>query len=144
MAQNHSKTNCYPSKYSPGNFVTPSQFVVETICEVKARAEGKDLPIHFWELEEWRKFFRQQIPTANQLVKKYSAQAIVRVLKASRNKNTWSLRAPWLEEQFATEQKQLEKENMQAGEELIQTLVENPVVGRPTKKGVLDKLDDNN
>ncbi len=147
MAKDQSTTNCYPSKYSPGNFVTPAQFVVETICELKARAEGKDLPIHFWELDEWRKFYRQQIPTAHQLLKYYSANAIVRVLKAPRNKNTYSLRAPWLVEQFKTEQAKLERENIGAGEKLINVLEANTIVkGRPKRgMGTIDKLrlDDN-
>ncbi len=147
MSQNRTDKSNYPSKYSPGGWITASQYIVEVLCEIKARAEGKDLPIHFYELDEWGKFYRQQIPTAHQLLKYYSANAIVRVLKAPRNKNTYSLRAPWLVEQFKTEQAKLERENIGAGEKLINVLEANTIVkGRPKRgMGAIDKLrlDDN-
>jgi len=91
----------YKSRYTPEPlFIHAAQYLCEYICELKARKEKKDLPFYFWELKEWKEYFRSQIHTANQLLKKYKMAAILEVLKDKKNYNTYSLRAPWLQTQF--------------------------------------------
>ena len=100
MGQKRTEKSRYQSRYSPKGYVTAAQYICEMICEAKARSEGKELPFKFWELEEWAKFFRSQINSANSLLKKYSEKAILAVLKDNKNSKTYSLRANWLIPQF--------------------------------------------
>jgi hypothetical protein len=88
--------NSYPSKYSNGKNVSAAQFITEIICENKAITEKKDLHYKFWTNKEWSKFYRNQIGTAHKLLKKYSANAIIKALKHTKARNIYSLRAPHL------------------------------------------------
>ena len=100
MGKKRTEKSRYESKYSPDGYVTPAQYICEIICEAKARTEGKELPFKFWQLDEWAKFYRSQINSANSLLKKYSDKAILAVLKDGKNSKTFSLRAKWLIPQF--------------------------------------------
>ena len=86
----------YISKYSNGKEVSAAQYITELICENKAKQEKKDLHYRFWSIKEWSKFYRNQIATANKLVKKYNEQAIIRALKTKDGERIYSLRAPHL------------------------------------------------
>lgn len=88
--------NSYPSKYSNGKNVSAAQFITEIICENKAITERKDLHYKFWTNKEWSKFYRNQIGTAHELLKKYSPSAIIKALKNTKARNIYSLRAPHL------------------------------------------------
>lgn len=87
----------YPSRYSPGKLVSAAQYIVEFVCEKKAKREGKDLPTQFWQLKEWATFYRSQIHTANQLVKKHGAEAVIAAVKNPKGFWMYSLRAPGFE-----------------------------------------------
>lgn len=97
--------NKYPSRYSPGKMVTASQYIVEYICEKKAKREGKDLPTQFWVLPEWAKFYKSQIHTANALVKKYGAEVVLSAVKNEQSSWMYSLRAPGFEAIILTERR---------------------------------------
>lgn len=86
----------YPSKYSNNKTVTSAQYIVELICENKAKIEKRDLYFRFWTNSEWSKYYRDQISTANKLIKKYSDKAIIQALKSPRASKIYSLRAPHL------------------------------------------------
>lgn len=86
----------YLSKYSNGKEVTAAQYITELICENKARKDKKDLHFRFWTNKEWAKYYRDQIATANKLVKKYKEQAIVAAIKHKDAEKIYSLRAPHL------------------------------------------------
>ena len=58
MAKNSSNKSRYPSRYSPGGWVSAPQYVTELICESKARQDKKDLPRKFWEDKDWEKYFK--------------------------------------------------------------------------------------
>lgn len=88
--------NKYISKYSNGREVTAAQYITEIICEKWAKVTGQDLHYRFWLNEKWQKHYKQQIPAANKLLKKYSAKAIVAALKDSKTDKTYSLRSPFL------------------------------------------------
>lgn len=98
----------YPSPSSPGEFVTAAQYIVELICQNKAEAdEVTALPVRFWRLPEWAKYFRSQTPAANKLLKKYDELAIIRALQDYRSRKTYSLRAPWLVRIIEEKQKEV-------------------------------------
>lgn len=103
----------YISKYSNGKYVTAAQFITELICENKAKQEKKDLYFKFWTTKEWSAFYRNQISSANKLVKQYNPQAIVRALKTTQASKIYSLRAPHLIPIIEQECELLEKENQQ-------------------------------
>jgi hypothetical protein len=86
----------YPSKYSNGKMVSAAQYITEIVCEHKAKREKKDLHYRFWVDKSWSRFYRDQIATANKLLKQYSAKAICMALNDDRASNIYSLRAPHL------------------------------------------------
>lgn len=98
MAKEQSKSNSYPSRYSPNGWVRSDQYIIELICEKKAATEKKDLPVKFWQDPEWSKFFKSQLRKCNILLKKYSADSIIKALQDKKSWNIYSLFAPWLED----------------------------------------------
>ncbi len=96
MAKEQTEKNRYKSRYSPQIWVHAAQYVTELICEKKAKVDKKDLPVKFWELPEWNKYFRNQIASANKLVKTYGEHAVIAALHDNRTWKTYSLRAKWL------------------------------------------------
>lgn len=86
----------YPSRYSNGKDVSAAQYITELICEHKANIEKLDLHYRFWTNKKWSKYYRNQIATANKLLQKYSAKAIVRALNDKKAEKIYSLRAPHL------------------------------------------------
>lgn len=101
----------YPSKYSNDKLVTPAQYITEIICENRAKKDGLDLHYRFWSSKEWSKFYRNQIASANKLVKEYDDVAIIRALKRPEASKIYSLRAPHLKSIIEQEQDKLSKEN---------------------------------
>lgn len=86
----------YISKYSNGKYVSPAQYITEMICENKAKIDKKDLHYRFWLNKEWSAFFRNQIATANKLVKTYGDKAVIKALKNDKASRIYSLRSPVL------------------------------------------------
>ena len=107
MASKRSDLSPYPSRYSPGAWITGAQYIVELVCEKLAKHKGKDLPIKFWEIKEWASAFRAQTRAVNQLCKKYDEQVIISVVK---EKNIFSLRAKWVEQVIQQKQKLFDQE----------------------------------
>tara|TARA_B100002019_G_C21274933_1_gene604912 strand:- start:11993 stop:12427 length:435 start_codon:yes stop_codon:yes gene_type:complete len=101
--------NKYPSKYSNGKLVSAAQFITEMICENKAIKDKKDLHYRFWTNKNWAAFYRNQIATANKLLKQYDAKAIIKALKSNKARRIYSLRAPHLLPIIETEQEILLK-----------------------------------
>jgi hypothetical protein len=88
----------YISKYSNGKKVSAAQYITEIICEHYAKKEKYDLHYRFWTTNKWSLYYRNQIATANQLIKKYEDTVIVRALNSDEAKNIYSLRAPHLKD----------------------------------------------
>jgi len=101
----------YPSRYSNGKQVTISQYITELICENKAKYDKEDLGYRFWTNPKWSKFYRDQIATANKLVKKYNGNAIIKALKNQKANKIYSLRAPGLIKLIEHEQDLIDKTN---------------------------------
>lgn len=97
MSKNRTEKSKYPSRYSPDGWVSAPQYITEFVCEKKAQKENKELPIKFWEISEWRKYFRYQITIANSLLKDFPEEAIIAALKDRRCWKTYSLRSPFLQ-----------------------------------------------
>jgi hypothetical protein len=134
--------NKYLSKYSNGKPVSSAQYITELICERKAIKDKKDLHYRFWLSKEWSVFFRNQIASANKLLKKYSDKAIVNALLTDKGKNIYSLRAPHLPPMIETEQHKLDSLNQSLSKNFDRkqnaTYAKNPIV----KKNIISKLKD--
>ena len=96
LAKSRSDKSRYPSRYSPGGWVSASQYITELVCEKKAQREKKELPMKFWEDKEWCKYYKYQITLANKLIKQHGEDAIVAALRDKRCWSTYSLRSPFL------------------------------------------------
>lgn len=138
MANEQSKKNCYPSKYSNNQWIRPDQYIIEIICEKKAKKDNIDLPLQFWKNKEWEKFFKSQLRKCRSLLKKYSHVAIVKALKDQRAYSIYSLFAPWLEDIIQSYQHEIDR---------VVVKQESPEMSignfyRKTKKTNLDILDE--
>jgi hypothetical protein len=128
----------YSSRYSNGKTVTAQQYITEIICENKAKIDKKDLYFRFWTNKEWSKFYRDQIATANKLVKKYSEQAIIKALQNPKASRIFSLRAPHLIPIIEYEQEQLSNQNTILSKEYDRS--DKKFEQRKNKSSVLSKL----
>lgn len=108
MAKQRTEKSKYPSRYSPNGFVTAAQWVVEFVCEKKAKREKKDLPIQFWKIPEWQTFYRSQVNTANSLIKKHGEKAVIAALRNPKTAWMYSLRAPGFEGFVVDEKRKLD------------------------------------
>jgi hypothetical protein len=101
----------YISKYSNDKLVSAAQYITEIICERKAVKDKQDLHYRFWISKEWSKFFRNQIGSANKLLKQYSDKAIIAALLSRDGQKIYSLRAPHLPDMIVKEQAKLDQQN---------------------------------
>lgn len=101
----------YPSKYSNGKTVSSAQYITEIICENKARLNREDLHYRFWISPKWSSYYRDQIASANKLLKKYTPEAIVAALNNDKAKKIYSLRAPHLIAMIEEQEKILANQN---------------------------------
>lgn len=132
----------YLSKYSNGKYVNSAQYITEMICENKAKIEKKDLHYRFWLNKEWAAFFRNQIATANKLIKTYGDKAIIKALKNDRATKIYSLRSPVLLDIIKTEAAILANENQTLTKEYNRDI---DIIKRRdlrTTKNIRSKLED--
>ena len=130
----------YISKYSNGKEVTAAQYITELICENKARADKKDLHYRFWNSKEWSKFYKAQIFSANALLKKYSAKAIIAAIKDKRSSRTYSLRSKFIKPIIEQHEKIIASQNTQITIDLNR---DKETFKKTTKgKGIISKLKD--
>lgn len=93
------------SGFKPNREITPCQFIVEQICKNGAAKAGEDLPFEFWKnKDKWGKFFMLQCVRCQQLLKKYSEQAILRIVTT---KKLYSIFPKWIEEEIKKEQNKI-------------------------------------
>lgn len=101
----------YISRYSNNKSVSAAQYITELICEHKAKINKEDLHYRFWEHKKWAAFYRNQIASANKLLKKYDAKAIVEALNSTEAQKIYSLRAPHLVPMIDQAQDRLTKQS---------------------------------
>jgi hypothetical protein len=131
----------YPSKYSNGKDVSAAQYITEIICEKKAKREGKDLHYRFWVNKEWAVFYRNQIASANKLVKKHNELAIIKALNNPKTEKIYSLRAPHLIPIIEQEEKVLASKNQELSLNLQRK--KDPSYTKPkTRNNIISKLKD--
>jgi hypothetical protein len=108
MKSEQTSTRGYRSRYAGvDTFVTAAQYITEIICENLSIKNRQDLPLKFWKLPEWKKFYASQIHSANSLLRLYDERAIIRALKSNKGRYVYSLRAPHLDALIEAEQRKL-------------------------------------
>ena len=132
----------YISKYSNGKEVTPAQYITEILCENKAKKEKRDLSFRFWVNKEWSAFFRNQIATANKLIKIYPPQCIIRALKNPAAEKIYSLRAPHLVPIIQSECDIFEKENRELTKTYNRNENKSFGISEKTTKSIISKLEE--
>lgn len=140
MAKQHSEKSRWPSKYSPKGWVTASQYLVELVCEAKARKEEKLLPIKFWELKEWAKYFAFQSVLANRLMKEFSELALIKAIKDPKCFYVYSLGAPQIKKIAARYELELSNAPEPKVEDKFDDLVMNPRPSIQTGHSIVGKL----
>lgn len=128
------------SRYSNGKEVTPAQYITELICEKKAKINKEDLHYKFWTTKKWEKFYRDQIATANKLVKKYDPIAIVKALNSSQTKTMYSLRAPFFVKVVEEEQEKLLLMNKELSQSIERKSDAKFLQNKKIKKNIVSKL----
>jgi hypothetical protein len=115
MAKEQTEKSRYPSRYSPGEFISEAQYIIELACEQAARKRKIDLPIKFWNLPQWAQTYKAQLRAVHTLLKKYPGKIIIKVVKEKKYDN---LRPKWVEEAikqeylFAEAVKPIEEKNV--------------------------------
>lgn len=132
----------YPSKYSNGKTVSAAQYITEIICEHLALKSKKDLHYRFWISEEWEKFYKSQIFSANKLLKTFDPKAIIRALETQKGKYIYSLRAPHLLPIIQQQQAILESENNNISKPIERYIDNKGSNVRNKTKNTIDKLKD--
>jgi len=142
MAETRTEKSSYPSPYSPGGWVTGPQYIIELICESKARKAKSDLPIQFWHLKEWASYFKSQLRCVYKLLQKYDEKAIINTLK--NNKGIFSVRPAFVEALIEVEQQKLNaiKEKPVVINVLQKTDENHKIRDKEFKKNTLSKLRD--
>jgi len=127
MAKEVTDKSRYPSKYSPSEYVTGAQYIIELVCEYRARHLKIDLPRQFWKLPEWASYFSAQTRSVHKLLSSFDERAIINTVK---NSKVRSLLPRWIPSAVAKEQKKIDGAKKQKEQENI---------NKPkSKKGIID------
>jgi len=133
--------NTYPSRYSNGKTVSAAQYITELICEKKAKYSKLDLHYRFWLSPEWEKYYKNQIGTAHQMLKKFNPKAIIKALNDTRSDRIYSLRAPHLLPIIEQYEKIVANENTEMSK-TIERKETHTYRKETKKKNLLSKLKD--
>lgn len=139
MAENQTDKSRYPSRYSPEGFVTAAQYIIELLCENKAKKYGTgDLPIRFWTLPEWADEFKSQLRAVHKLLKLYPEQAIINAIRAKRH---FSARPKFVVDQIKAEADKIKLVSAlnSSMPKILPNIVDKPKV-KENRDSVLDKL----
>lgn len=86
------------SKYkheSTGDYCTCAAYVAEIMCRKNAENKNQgSLPYKFWNCKPWDWTFRRQLYAANNLIKRFSEEAVVKAINSDEFKNIFSLNHP--------------------------------------------------
>lgn len=86
------------SKYkheSTGDHCTCAAYVAEIMCRRNAESKNEgSLPYKFWNRKPWNWTFRRQLYAANNLIKDYSEEAVVKAINSDEFRGIFSLNHP--------------------------------------------------
>jgi hypothetical protein len=79
----------FRSRYAD-SWVSPRQWVAETMVERRAASQGVKLAPRFWQGEEWGKEYKAQLALAGRLLKKYPVPAVLSALSSPAGRKFFS------------------------------------------------------
>ncbi len=133
----------YPSRYSPKAYVTAAQYIIELVCEKKAKFDRTELPIQFWKLAQWRNFFMRNLRQTHKLLKGFDAKAIINALNLQQFSNSYSIFTErflgLVEQEQGRLDEQLKIEVVK--EEVNRNTIDNKIRPSVVKPNLLSKLD---
>ena len=143
----------YQSRYGGSQDLTFEKYIVELMCERKAKKEKKTLLDKFWNNDYWKKFYVQQIIAIKSLTKVYSEKAILNGINNKAVSWVYSLRSPQLLPIIADEENKIAQQiKLQEEKKVIDSIpkealpetvkVEKPRQATPAKQSILNKLRD--
>ena len=80
MANQRTEKSPFKSRYG-GGYISAAQYLTECLCYLIALQEKRELYDMFWKDDYWAKIYRRQIPGAIKLLKEYSAEAILEMMR---------------------------------------------------------------
>lgn len=129
------------SRYGGGE-ITSAQWLAEVMCERKALAERRKLPLRFWTVEPDASYFKQQLTHANRLLKRFPVAALLSALNDPDLKSCFSLGSAWAVPIFTRYATVLNKPEVKE-EEPASELPERPQLTfspPPSSSGLLGRL----
>ena len=91
MPEQQTPKSRYKSRYSPDVYVTTAQYIIELVCEKKAKFDRTELPIKFWNLPAWRTFFIKNLRKVHKLLREFDERAIINALNLKCFGNSYSI-----------------------------------------------------
>jgi hypothetical protein len=97
MAKQQTEKSRFPSRYGgEDNFVTGTQYIIELICEKKAKLDNRNLPLKFWTHPDWAAFYKRWLRQVAKLLKEFDEKAIIAALKSKKSGMRWSLHTEFM------------------------------------------------
>ncbi len=144
MAKEQTEKSRYPSRYGGSdNYVTGAQYIIELICEKKARLSNRTLPLKFWNHPEWSSFYKRWLRQVHLLLKQFDEKAIIGALKDRESGMRWSLHTDFMKGLIEREQEKINKERKPESSEEIRNRDNVDCAGKehqldPKLKNLLD------
>ncbi len=139
MPKDQTEKSRYPSRYGgENNFVTGAQYIIELICEKKARLDKRTLPLKFWKHKDWANFYKRWLRQVHKLLKSFDERAIINALKSKESGMRWSLHTEYMKELVEKEQEKLDN-RVEPERQVTEYYKDREVTNRPQSK-VLKKL----
>lgn len=107
-----------------GNKITAAQFITELILIRRAHKDKKILPIEFWKIDSYKKWYQINIIYITRFLKQYNPDDVIRVLV--RENSVYSIRHPKLKKWIVEEQKN--REEFETMTKNTYDVVTNPIV----------------
>lgn len=98
MANQRDDKHPFPSKYNPGQWMTPAQWLTERLFEKRAQIDRESLPIRFWSLPKWKKDYIGQVQAAAKLLQDFTLDEIMLGVNSPQGKKVLSFRLKWFRE----------------------------------------------
>ncbi len=143
MAKQQTDKSRYPSRYSPGSYVTAAQYIIELVCERKAAFDNTSLSIRFWNLPEWKVFFSKNLRQVHKLLRSYNEKAIIRALNDFGFSKCYSVFTERFSNLIQKHQIKLDKINSQKNIQqtpVVPNIIDNKVRPHRNEDNVLSKL----
>ncbi len=105
-------------------------FLADIMCKRKGKKENIPTPPGYWNMPEWKVFFKQQILAANKLMKIYPFEVVSAAINNKKTNWIYSLHYPGLKQILLEENSRYERklkrdiqnqEKMSKREEIVQT-----------------------